>query len=222
MIPLTAFADPARAPLLAAALSVALVHTFIGVDHYLPFIVLGRARKWPLAKVLRITAACGLGHVVGSIGLGFVGIALGTALTQLEWIEGVRGNLAAWGLIAFGLVYMAWAARKLWKEPEDGHSHDHGPDASMSFWGIFIVFVLGPCEPLIPVLMAPAYEQDWALVAQVAGLFSLATIGTMLGMATIGFLGLKLVAIKRVERYGNLAAGGAILASGLAIQFLGI
>jgi hypothetical protein len=219
-----ALLDPARAPLLAAALSVALLHTVVGVDHYLPFVVLGRARKWSLRKVLGITAACGAGHVIGSIGLGFVGIALGTALGMMEWIESVRGSMAAWGLILFGLAYMAWAARGLYKNA-DSHSHEH-PDASkvstLSFWSLFIVFALGPCEPLIPVLMVPAFEQDWWLVAQVAGLFSVSTIGTMLVMATIGTMGLKLAPLKSVERYGNLAAGFAILASGLAIQFLGI
>lgn len=215
--------DPARAPLLAAALSVALLHTLVGVDHYLPFVVLGRARKWSLRKVLGITAACGAGHVVGSIGLGFVGIALGTALGMMEWIESVRGSLAAWGLILFGLVYMAWAARGLYKDRTHGHAHpEPSKIGTMSFWGLFIVFALGPCEPLIPVLMVPAFEQDWWLVAQVAGLFSLSTIGTMLVMATIGTMGLRLAPLQAVERYGNLAAGFAILASGLAIQFLGI
>ncbi|MFT5582532.1 MAG: nickel/cobalt exporter [Cognaticolwellia sp.] len=220
-----ALLDPARAPLLAAALSVAVLHTVVGVDHYLPFIVLGRARKWSLGKVLGITAACGAGHVIGSIGLGFIGIALGTALGMMEWIESVRGSMAAWGLILFGLGYMAWSARRLHKNAEHGHSHDlsDGQKAgSVSFWSLFIVFALGPCEPLIPVLMVPAFEQDWWLVAQVAGLFSVSTIGSMLVMATIGTMGLRLAPLKSVERYGNLAAGFAILASGLAIQFLGI
>jgi nickel/cobalt transporter (NicO) family protein len=220
-----ALLDPARAPLLAAALSVALLHTVVGVDHYLPFVVLGRARKWSLRKVLGITAACGTGHVIGSIGLGFVGIALGTALGMMEWIESVRGSVAAWGLILFGLGYMAWSAKGLYQatEPGLGEGHDHGTKAeSLSFWSLFIVFALGPCEPLIPVLMVPAFDQDWWLVAQVAGLFSVSTIGTMLIMATIGTLGLRLAPLKSVERYGNLAAGSAILVSGLAIQFLGI
>ena len=53
---------------------------------------------------LLVTAACGVGHVTGSILLGFVGISIGAALHRLQWIEGLRGDLAAWALTAFGLV----------------------------------------------------------------------------------------------------------------------
>jgi len=60
--------------LLTTAVSVAFVHTLIGVDHTLPFIVIGRARDWPLRKVLGLTALCGLGHVLTSVVLGGVGI----------------------------------------------------------------------------------------------------------------------------------------------------
>ncbi len=57
--------DPARAPLLIAALSVAFFHTLVGVDHYLPFVVLGRARRWSMRKVVAITAAQPLLKVAG-------------------------------------------------------------------------------------------------------------------------------------------------------------
>ena len=233
--------DPARAPLLIAALSVAFFHTLVGVDHYLPFVVLGRARRWSMRKVVAITAACGVGHVIGSVALGFVGIGLGVGLGKMEWIESVRGEAAAWGLIAFGLAYMAWALIRLRRGARhrhlhahaDGELHDHDHDhhaehlhahgaAAATFWGLFVVFALGPCEPLIPVLMAPAFEQDWWLVAQVTAVFSLVTIGVMVGMAVAGTLGLRLAPLRAVERYGNVAAGAAIALSGVAIRALGI
>ena len=227
--------------LLVAAVSVALIHTLIGVDHYLPFVVLGRARGWSLSKVLGITALCGLGHVVGSIVLGFVGIGIGVAVGELEWIESVRGELAAWSLITFGLVYTAWALMKLSRSRAHVHAHAHHdgvlhthehqhhrehahPHAGkvLTVWSVFIIFVLGPCEPLIPLLMAPAWEHDWTLVAAVAGLFGVTTILTMMGMAAIGTVGLRLRPFQAAERYAHVLAGGAIASSGLAIQVLGI
>ena len=211
-------AELSRTVLLTTAASVALFHTLLGVDHYLPFVALGRARGWTLGKVARITALCGAGHVVGSIALGAVGIALGAALGTLEWIESIRGALAAWGLVAFGVVYMAWAVHRLRR---GGHEHAHV--APRTFWGMFIVFALGPCEPLIPVLMAPAFAHDWVLVAQVTGLFASVTIATMVAAALVGTAGLGLApAGARLDRYANLLAGGAIACSGLAIQLLGI
>ena len=75
--------DPALHILLWTALTVGFVHTLVGVDHTLPFIVLGRARRWSLRKTLGVTALCGLGHVATSVALGAVGIAAGVALDAM-------------------------------------------------------------------------------------------------------------------------------------------
>ena len=229
--------------LMTTAVSIALIHTLVGVDHYLPFVVLGRARKWPMRKVLGITALCGLGHVVISIGLGFVGIGAGMALDHLEWIEGARGSVAAWALIGFGLAYAAYSfvraqRGKRHTHPhvhEDGtvhnHEHDHSIEhmhahdtlnqGALSVWSLFIIFVLGPCEPLIPLLMAPAWEANWLWVGGVALVFSAVTVGTMVGMAYLGTLGLRWVSAPRLERHANTLAGIAIAVSGVMIQLLG-
>ncbi|MFT4626370.1 MAG: nickel/cobalt exporter [Myxococcota bacterium] len=223
-----------------AAVSVALIHTVIGVDHYLPFVVLGRARDWSLARVAAVTAVCGVGHVVGSIVLGLVGIGLGSAIGSLEWVESVRGELAAWSLIAFGLAYAAWGVARLRRETVhshahvhvDGTRHDHSHDhhrehahphlAGPAVSSLFVIFVLGPCEPLIPVLMAPAFQRDWSLVLEVAGLFAVTTIVTMVAAAVVASAGVRLAPVSGLERYGHIGAGGVIASSGLAIQLLGI
>ncbi|MBL7071591.1 MAG: hypothetical protein ISS26_05425 [Candidatus Omnitrophica bacterium] len=44
------------------AASIGFFHTLLGPDHYLPFIVIGKARKWSLAKLSIVTFLCGLGH----------------------------------------------------------------------------------------------------------------------------------------------------------------
>ena len=230
--------------LMTTAVTIALLHTFIGVDHYLPFVVLGRAKNWSVKKVLGITAVCGLGHVVISIVLGFAGIGAGMALDHLEWIEGIRGSLAAWALIGFGAVYAAYSFVRAQRGKrhshahmhEDGtlhtHEHDHANEhmhaheapnkTTVTVWSLFIIFVLGPCEPLIPLLMAPAWEANWMWVAAVALVFSVVTIGTMVFMAYLGTLGLRQVSIPKLERHANTLAGLAIATSGLMIQVLGI
>ena len=53
--------------LLFSAASIGFVHTLIGIDHSLPFVVLGRARGWSLRKVWSITFLCGFGHVLSSV-----------------------------------------------------------------------------------------------------------------------------------------------------------
>jgi hypothetical protein len=67
--------DNSIALLSVTAISIGFIHTILGPDHYLPFIVLSEARKWSLRKTMLITFFCGLGHVLSSVVLGLVGIA---------------------------------------------------------------------------------------------------------------------------------------------------
>ncbi|MFO7940180.1 MAG: hypothetical protein R6U66_10565 [Bacteroidales bacterium] len=76
--------------------------------HYLPFIVMSKARNWSFSKKLWITFMCGNGHVLGAVLLGAVGIALGIGVQQLEFVEALRGDLAALAFILFGLLYFLW------------------------------------------------------------------------------------------------------------------
>lgn len=225
------------------AASIGFVHTIIGPDHYLPFIMMGQAQKWSRTKTLWITFLCGIGHVLSSVALGFVGIALGVALQRLELIESVRGELAAWALIAFGLLYAAWGIRVAMKDRAHSHAHVHddgtehthththllsGPGHRrshhrvMTTWALFTVFVLGPCEPLIPLLMFPAAQQSTFGIVTVSTVFGIVTIATMIGMVLLVSAGLHRLPMRSIERWTHALAGGIIACSGLAIQFLGL
>jgi len=237
-------AEGGAAILLWGAVSIAFLHTIIGVDHYLPFIAIGRARRWSMRKTLSMTALCGVGHVTGSVLLGLVGVALGVALQRLELIESLRGSIAAWALIGFGLVYATVSFVASHRRRRHSHAHVHADgtvhhhshshqqnhahpqtvqeDFPMTKWALFVVFVFGPCEALIPMFMVPAYQHNWALVVAVAALFSVVTIATMLAAVALGLYGSSLVSLQGLEKHGNTLAGLAIAGSGLGIQMLGI
>jgi sulfite exporter TauE/SafE len=231
--------------LLVSAVSIGFFHTVIGIDHSLPFVVMGRARGWSLKKVLGLTFLCGLGHVLSSVVLGMAGISLGVALEKLEWIEASRGDLAAWLLIIFGFAYAGWAVARKRRAQEHAHAHDgvvhahtHEGEpgqgdshhhhvssqdaASMTAWSLFIIFVLGPCEPLIPLLMVPAAKSGAWGVTIISLAFGLTTIGTMLVVVTIGYVGLQIPTSRKLEEHVDTLAGLAIASSGLAIKFFGI
>ena len=210
--------EPTLQLLLGTAATIGLVHTLVGVDHSIPFVVMGRARGWTLRRTLAITLVCGLAHVASSVVLGLVGIGAGMALDQLAWIQEVRGSLAAWGLIAFGLVYAAWAVVR----GRRGRTHAHGEGRSLTLLSLFLLFLLGPCEALIPLLMAPAWLHHWAWVPLVVGVFGSVTVVTMLAAVTAGFYGLSLASSARLERHAHLLAGSTLAASGAAILALGI
>lgn len=225
------------------AISIGFIHTLLGPDHYLPFIVLSQAKKWSLKKTMLITFLCGLGHVLSSVVLGLIGIAVGISVTRLVSVESFRGNIAAWLFISFGLVYMIISIRNLIKKRKhshhhfhiDGekhlHEHDHYKDhthihqddiVKTTPWILFLIFVFGPCEPLIPILMYPAAENNISGAILVSVLFSVVTITTMMSIVLAFKLGLNNINLKPVEKYSHLIAGAMIFFSGLAIQFLGL
>ena len=170
-------------------------------------------------------------------------LAIPSYVTASAWVAafpGFEGAVAAWLLIGFGLAYAGWSVvRRLGRQPapEQVHAHGHGvlhahagaerhrhPQKvpSLTFWSLFIIFVLGPCEPLIPLLMAPALEHGVWAAALVAGVFAAVTVGTMLAVVVLLTLGLKLTAVRRLEAHAHTLAGLAVASSGLAIQLFGI
>ncbi len=231
-------------PVLAAtAAMIGFFHTLFGPDHYLPFIVMSKARDWKLAKTLWITFLCGLGHVLSSVVFGLIGVAFGLALGKLEAFEAFRGNLAAQALVIFGFTYCIWGIHRALKNKphshahvHDGnvnhshphshtheHAHPHGADKkTLTPWVLFTIFVLGPCEPLIPLIMYPAAEHSVAGMVVVAGIFAMTTVGTMLAVVLVSAWGIGFVKLGAVERFSHALAGAAICFSGLAIQFLGL
>lgn len=211
--------DQAFIILAMTAVTIGTVHTFIGVDHYLPFIVLGKARAWTIKKSILVTLICGVGHVLSSVAIGMIGLFFGSALEKLELIESNRGDIASYLLVAFGLLYTIYGIKK---SLSTEHHHKHSHKNFGLYWSLFIIFIFGPCEALIPLLMYPAATHSYTSMLFITLLFSLATISTMLVMVTSGTYGLSFIKIKRIERYSDLFAGSAIFISGLAIVFLGV
>jgi nickel/cobalt transporter (NicO) family protein len=232
--------------LLATAAFIGIAHTATGPDHFLPFIALSRAGNWSLRKTMIITAACGVGHVASSVVLGLTGLAIGAAVAGLVNIESFRGGVAGWLLFGFGLAYMVWGLRRAWRNRPhahvhahaDGtvhyhkhvhdveHAHVHAPEggskntaAAVAPWIVFLIFVFGPCEPLIPLLMYPAAEASLTGSMLVAVVFGLATLSTMMAMVAIGYLGLLSFASGSLERYGHAACGAAIAMCGAAVVY---
>ena len=179
-----------------------------------------------------------------SVLLGFLGIAFGIAVSKLEGVEVFRGNIAGWAFIAFGLVYFIWGMRRVVRNRphkhihlhEDRHQHIHthvhhkehlhvhetGRSTNLTPWILFTIFVLGPCEPLIPLLMYPAAKSSNLALLLVILIFGAVTIFTMLGIVLISTLGINFIPLKSFERYSHALAGATIFMSGVAIQFLGL
>lgn len=238
--------------LVVTAASIGFLHTLLGPDHYLPFIMMAWARKWSAAKTLLITSICAAGHVGSSVLLGLVGVVFGLALKGLVGAESFRGDVAAWLLIAFGMAYLVWGIRLVYRHHPHQHAHPHaGPHAhpadpvhphlhshthlgehshvhdlggarTITPWVLFVIFVFGPCEPLIPLLMYPAASSGLPDLIVVTSIFGTVTLATMLAAVMLGRAGFNFLPLGALQRYSHALAGATILLCGLAIRFLGL
>lgn len=226
------------------AATIGFVHTILGPDHYLPFIAMSKAGNWSYSKTALITFVCGIGHVAGSILLGAVGIGLGIGIARIEFFEGFRGSIAGWSLLVFGLVYFVYGLRYAKRRRPHAHSHVHAGTGvhghmhvhtrehahvhiqkskkALTPWVLFVIFVFGPCEALIPVLMYPAMKHSTSHVVIVTLIFALVTIATMMAVVMLSAFGIRKIDLKRQERWMHAFAGGVVFLSGFAIEILGL
>lgn len=227
------------------AASLGFVHTILGPDHYIPFIAMARAGKWSTIKTTLITIACGAGHVLSTVLLGAVGIAMGIAIGELEFIQSARGEIAVWLLMGFGFMYLLWGLKKAYRNKPHTHYHAHSDGEvhvhkhvhhsdhthvheeekdgkSLTPWILFTIFIFGPCEVLIPMLMYPAATESTIGMVVIVTVFGITTISTMLAIVLITLYGIKFVRLGKLERYTHALAGAMILLSGAAIAVLGL
>ena len=190
--------------LLTAAAGVGVLHTLLGPDHYLPFVALARARSWSTADTLRNTLLCGAGHVLSSLVLLSVVLPLGWALSRVESLDAIRGNVAGGLLVLSGLLL-------LWQGTDRGQPR-------RGFWLLVPVFLVGPCEPLLPLLLAPAVTGRPLGSLLVLAVFAAATLLTMCLAVHLCLLGAERLSVpRRLERYATPAAAIVLVGCGVAL-----
>lgn len=225
--------------LVLAAITISFLHTVTGPDHYLPFIALSKSRGWTFSKTIFWTIICGCGHVWSSVFLGLGGAAIGWSLTKISWLESVRGGLAAWSLLGFGLIYCVWGLIKARKDHRHKHfdvyddgsvyvfEHRHGEAVmpkkkhKVTPWVMFIIFLLGPCEPMIPLLYFPAAKNSIQGMLLLIAAYTIFTLVTMVLMVALGYYGMSFLKTDKLEKYMHALGGATIFICGVGMVFMG-
>lgn len=203
--------------LIYSSIGVGFLHALLGPDHYLPFIALAKARRLSWQRSLWITFLCGLGHLLSSIFLAGGLLLLGVSLKKIGVIDSCRAEITSWLFMTCGLVYMVWALKALFadKRSEILNSHNQTP------WILFILFVLGPCEPLLAFLTHPMLAGQPGILLSITGLFGLTTLATMLACVASGFLLTKDFRLPVLEKYRHVFASTIFFFCGFGMRFLG-
>jgi nickel/cobalt transporter (NicO) family protein len=214
--------SPLASTLAIAAATVGTLHS-LAPDHWLPVAAVARARSWSHGRTARVALLCGFGHVTVSAALGLVALASGTAV--IEALGARSASVAGVLLIGFGLAYALWGARHAIARRLHGHDHhhyDHVHDPSRaSTWTLFAIYCADPCIAVVPIIFAAAPLSTAATIGIVA-VYEVATIGTMIGLTAVARAGTALIRGRWLDRYGDSAAGGLIVATGIAVAVLGI
>lgn len=208
--------------LLAAAAGVAVGHAILP-DHWVPIAVLSRTRRYPLAKVARLSASAGIAHVVFSLLLGGIIIAVGLQFRSV--VENAQNLVIGALLILTGLAFGVFEATG-WGpgDHHDGPGHSHGPNDDhghdndcgldtiaapvggvRSLAAVMIPFgaAASPDLTILPVFLAATAV---GVVASVAALvvFSLVTMTTIVALTLFATFGGYQVQGQWLDRWGNL------------------
>jgi threonine/homoserine/homoserine lactone efflux protein len=202
--------------LLAAAGGVGFGHAILP-DHWVPLAVLGRTRRYPLSKVARISGLAGVAHVLVSILLGGVIIAIG--LQFRSQIQNAQDTIIGCVLIATGLGFIALEltghGHHHDRDHEHHHEHDHdhheagaGPRSTDRIRGLAAVMVpfgaaASPDLTILPVFLAATTAGVATAIGSLV-IFAAVTIGTIVGLTLAATRGGYQIRGQWLERWGNM------------------
>ncbi len=231
--------------LLAAAAGVGFGHAILP-DHWVPLAVLGRTRRYPLSRIARLSSLAGVAHVLVSIVLGAVIIAIG--LQFRSTIQHAQDTIIGCILIATGIGFLLLELTGHGHHHHDG-DHDHGhhherhdhadghhheephhPDHASEqtprrLSGLAAVMVpfgaaASPDLTILPVFLAATTAGIATAVGSLV-IFAAVTVGTIVGLTLAAARGGYQVQGEWLERWGNVFTAAVLTIIGLLV-LLGI
>jgi len=230
--------------LLLTAASTAALHTLIP-DHWLPFVLVGRARGWSSRRTAAVSGLSAIVHTLLSAGLGIAALAIGQTAARAVGAGLARASGVL--LVLFGAAYAVWAWRKgghfhpggaLLHRPDEAsrcdgregvvseeHLHYHADDAwiradaTKGAAALALIVGLNPCVLVLPIMVATA-EQGTAAVVLVTLAYSLTTIALMVGLSVAGVAGARRLPVPAVARHMETASGVLIALVGAAFLII--
>jgi hypothetical protein len=207
--------QPVFLSLLGAGFVAAFLHAALPT-HWLPFVLVGRAQRWRLPRLLAVTGLAGLAHIAVTAMVGGLMVMAGLALDEL--MAGLLPHLSAALLFVFGGFYLARGIMR--RSALAGGPSLVTPEPNVSdtaaIGGLVAMMALSPGEVLLPIYLSSAQEGIGAL----AGLTLAFLAGTLLGMmvfTTLAKAGASVLRLERWARYESLVLGLALIVLALLV-----
>ncbi len=226
--------------LLLAAAGVGFGHAILP-DHWVPLAVLGRTRRYPLSRVARLSGAAGVAHVLVSIVLGAVIVAIGLQFRSA--IQSAQDTIIGCVLIATGLGFLALELTGHGHGHDHDHAHahdhdrdhahdhdhrhthghglDHDPGRARGLRGLAAVMVpfgaaASPDLTILPVFLAATAAGVATAVGSLL-IFAAVTIGTIVGLTLAAARGGYEIHGEWLERWGNALTALVLLVIGALV-----
>jgi nickel/cobalt exporter len=220
--------------LLAAAAGVGFGHAVLP-DHWLPLAVVGRAQRYPLRRVAGLSGLAGVAHVLVSIVLGGVIIAIG--LQFRSEIETAQDAIVGALLVATGVALAALEASGRGHHHAHEHGghvhaphrhgghvhapHRHGGDRrgrARSLAAVMVPFgaAASPDLTILPVFLAAATAGVVTAVSSLV-VFAVVTIGTIVALTVVAARGGYQIRGRWLERWGNAVTAGVLVVIGALV-----
>ncbi|HEY6523724.1 MAG TPA: hypothetical protein VIY10_08160 [Solirubrobacteraceae bacterium] len=219
--------------LLAAAAGVGFGHAVLP-DHWVPLAVLGRARRYPLSKIARLSGLAGVAHVLLSIVLGAVIVAIGlqfrSAVSSAQ--DAVIGGLLIATGLGFGALQATGRGHRHDHDHDDHHHDDHhddhghghvhaDPEAGHGIGRLAAIMVpfgaaASPDLTILPVFLAATTAGVATAVGSVV-IFGAVTIGTIVGLTLGAARGGYQVKGEWLDRWGNAVTAVVLVVIGALV-----
>jgi nickel/cobalt transporter (NicO) family protein len=224
--------------LIAAAAGVGLGHAIMP-DHWIPLAVLGRTRRYPLAHVARLSGLAAVAHVLVSLILGAVIVAIG--LQFRSTIQHAQDTIVGVVLIATGLAFTVVEFTGSGRgHRDDGHGHSHGHDhghgqrhrrgdrrapaqegEGKGIRGLTAIMVpfgaaASPDLTILPVFLAATAVGSGTAVGSLLA-FALVTVATIVALTLAATFGGYQVRGNWLDRWGNALTAATLLVIGALV-----
>ena len=198
-----------------SAAFVGFIHS-LSPGHWLPVVLMVKARKWNHAQAALGAFVASAGHIFVSVGLGFAGLVIGKSFfgSHLHELEEHAGLI----LIFFGLVYAVYS--RFYHRHCHGHEH-HGPDPRRSQKAPYVfLFSLGfsPCFAVLPVFATAIGAGSLVLLGTMAA-FAVGVATALMGGSLLVSRGLVKLDHPVFEHYGDVITGLGVAAMGFILFF---
>lgn len=223
-------------------LAVAFFHAAIPT-HWLPFVLVAKARHWGRARALAVVAFAGLGHVLVTSALGLVIAWFGFQLDErvgrwFPWAAAgilfLLGAFYFWRQARGGVLHHHALGGHHVADEHCGHDHEHthleeevqesvlvsprSGDAA-AIGGLFLLLTLSPCEGFLPIYLS-GVRFGWSGFAVLSTILAVGALGGMMVFSWLALIGAEKFPTRAFEKYEAAILGTVFCVLGVAVLVL--